>query len=107
MVFADPAAAALYARRMQRLDPPRDWPLRLSAHYGLVMMSGATVIGPALSALEDIAMAGVSGVLTCSENFATALHVRASKTPHTQVQHVGEIFPRSSGAETRIFTLSL
>jgi hypothetical protein len=107
MVFADPAAAALYARRMQRLDPPRDWPLRLSAHYGLVMMSGAIVIGPALSALEDIAMAGVSGVLTCSENFATALQLRTQTAPRMAAQHVGDVFLRSSGAETQIFTLSL
>jgi hypothetical protein len=106
IAFPDPSSAALFAKRLLRLDPPACWPLRLSGHYGLVMKADDTLIGPALSALEDVAHAGMAGVLTVSENFATALQLAQIKPARSPVQYVGDVYLRSAGAETRLFTLT-
>jgi hypothetical protein len=109
--FAEPGAAALYAKRLMRLDPPARWPLRLCGHYGLVnrvdSFSGNQLMGTALSALDDIALAALAGTLTVSENFATALQVSGERRAYHSAQYIGDIFLRSAGAETRLFTLTL
>jgi hypothetical protein len=109
--FAEPRAAALYAKRLMRLDPPVRWPLRLCGHYGLVtqidQIGGGQLIGPALSALDDIALGALAGTLTVSENFATALQVTSGEENHHSAQYIGDVFLRSAAAETRLFTLTL
>jgi hypothetical protein len=105
--FPDPGAAALFAKRLLQLDPPVRWALHLSGHYGLVVKEGDALIGPALSTLEDVAHSALAGVLTVSENFATALQVAQSGSTRSPAQYVGDVYLRSAGTETRLFTLKL
>jgi hypothetical protein len=107
MAFADPGAAALFAKRLMRLDAPPRWPLRIAGHYGLALTHQGALIGPSLSALEDIACAGLSGVVTVSEGFATALQIAGGAPAKMPSEYIGDCLLRAGGAGTRLFTLTV
>ncbi len=101
--FADPASAAEYARALFKLSPSQRLPLCISGHYGLALRRGDVLLGPALSALEDIASMAFSGGLTVSEPFATALQLRERH----DAQYVADCPLRVTGTVTRLFTLTV
>ena len=99
VAFASVEAAWRYA--MALMCPPEPaLPLRIAGHYGVAhwLDGPASISGPAVVRLNEIAATTLAGTVTVSENFAAALFIAAASEVHVEL--VGEI------ADQRLFTLN-
>jgi hypothetical protein len=104
LAFPDCGVASCFAREIRKLDPPETFPLRMSGHYGLILLARSALKGPALSILDDISLSGFDDAFTVSEAFATALQV-SDVDGLFDAQYCGDIELRRDGAGTSLFTL--
>lgn len=98
VAFASVEAAWRHAMALMRAPEPA-LPLRIAGHYGVAhwLDGPASISGPAVVRLNDIAAATLPGTVTVSETFAAALFVTAASEVHAEL--VGEV------AGQRLFTL--
>ncbi len=102
LAFANPATAASYARGLLALDTKLT--IRIAGHYGLIHDHGSVLRGPALSLVDEIIAASVTGVLTVSDAFATALQIGGGTA---SAVYVGDTNSPAFTVPTRLFTVTV